>query len=384
MASSLLVSSTIVPRCSLSRSPTSSKLSLRHFNKHLAGQLSTKTIQTHKTTRRAQTLLKSSLSGTKTKPQLLRCSYSSTSSSVPDNNLSFDSLTAAISQLTPLGICKWSFIFATGFVATKWVVNLLLSPFFWVYFSWCWLFWPWFVAISVGVYGIYCLKKYLSGNANAIEQLGLVVSAFTWILLVPPACANGFLEGWPVVFFFVYHFFFLLNASVRKRLYGDLYPCEHDPKWDLSLPNQYTAVFCGAVAVAHWLAAFEGPQLHLIPGGWSTLGIWILIVASVFLQYHSTWYVAKYSKKVVEPTAVVQFGPYRWVRHPMYASTILLFATYFVALRAPFSSLFVVAVCLAYYEQKVKLEEALMLESFGEWYKEYMKNVRYKFIPFVY
>ena len=37
-----------------------------------------------------------------------------------------------------------------------------------------------------------------------------------------------------------------------------------------------------------------------------------------------------------------------------------------------------------YYEQKVKLEEASMVETFGEKYMEYANKVKYKFIPFVY
>ncbi|RVW66035.1 hypothetical protein CK203_007435 [Vitis vinifera] len=144
------------------------------------------------------------------------------------------------------------------------------------------------------------------------------------------------------------------QAFVRKRLYGDYFLRPHDPKWDVSPPNWHRLLFCIGVMVGHWLAAYEGPELHLIP------------------------------EKVVVPTAVVQFGPYRWVRHPIYASTMLLFVSYCLALRAPISSLFVIAVCLMYYEQKVKLEEASMVETFGEKYMEYANKVKYKFIPFVY
>ena len=68
-------------------------------------------------------------------------------------------------------------------------------------------------------------------------------------------------------------------------------------------------LFCVGVMVGHWFAAFEGPELHLVPGGWSNLGIWILIMLTLFMQYHSTLHLAKYSEKVVVPTAVVLFGP---------------------------------------------------------------------------
>lgn len=253
-----------------------------------------------------------------------------------------------------------------------------------MYFSWTWLFWPWFLAIALAIYGVYCVRKHSTGEANIIEQLGIVTSAFTWLTLVPPAHFNGYLQGWPFVFFFVYQYFFFFNVSVRKQLYGDYFARDHHPKWDVKLPHLYRVFFCAGVMLGHWLAAFEGPELHLIPGGWINVGVWGFIMLTLFMHYHSTLYLAKYSEKVVVPTAVVQFGPYRWVRHPIYSSVMLLFAVYCAALRAPLSLLFLVAVCVLYYDQKAKLEENAMVEAFGDRYIEYTNKVRYKFIPFVY
>uniref|UniRef100_A0A7C9DUJ5 Protein-S-isoprenylcysteine O-methyltransferase n=1 Tax=Opuntia streptacantha TaxID=393608 RepID=A0A7C9DUJ5_OPUST len=233
-----------------------------------------------------------------------------------------------MSQLTPLDVCKLFGVAAVAIAAVKRAVNLVFNPFFWIYFSWTWLFWPWFVAVAGGVYGIYCYRKYSRGKASEFEQLAIVTSAFTWLTLVPPAYFNGLLEGWPFVFFFVYHYFFFFNVSIRKRLYFDFYPRAHDPKWDVSVPNWYRALFLVGIVVGHWLAAFEGPELHLIPGGWSNVWIWSLIMVTLFLHYNASRYLSKYSEKVVVPTAVVQFGPYRWIC----ASTMLLFFTYFVAL----------------------------------------------------
>ncbi|XP_055822767.1 uncharacterized protein LOC129891429 isoform X1 [Solanum dulcamara] len=297
---------------------------------------------------------------------------------------SLESLKMGFSLLTPFKVLKWGLVFSVAIAASKWTMNVLMNPFFWMYFSMTWLYWPWLVAISLASYSLYCLNKHLRGEANAFEQFAIVTSAFTWLTLVPPAHFNGFLEGWPVVFFFVYHYFFFLNVSIRKRLYGDYNPREHDPRWDISLPNWQKLLFCVGVMVGHWLAAFEGPELHLIPGGWNNLGIWGLILLTLFMQYHSTLYLAKYSEKVVVPTAVVQFGPYRFVRHPIYASTMLLFVAYCVALRAPLSALFIAVVCSVYYGNKAKLEESLMVENFGERYMEYTSKVRYKLIPYVY
>lgn len=375
----------------------SPKISFRHFNKHLQLQnqlpnhcfhsrLSPNLIKT-------QSSLIFSLKRSKTHfLSPVKCSLSDSASPdssqktllEPFKNLSVDKIKTAVLKLTPFDIIKWSSILSIAIAATKWTVNLVLNPFFWMYFSWTWLFWPWYVAIALGVYGLYCFRKQSLGEASIFEQLAIVTSLFTWLTLVPPAVFNGYLEGWPFVFFFVYHYFFFFNVSVRKRLYGDYYAREHDPKWDINTPTWCRILFTIGVMAGHWLVAFEGPELHRIPGGLNNVGMWILIVLTLLMQYNSTLYLAKYSEKVVVPTAVVQFGPYRWVRHPIYASTMLLFVTYCIALRAPLSSLFLVAICLVYYEQKAKLEEALMVETFGERYLEYASKVRHKFIPFVY
>ncbi|XP_030537601.1 uncharacterized protein LOC115746040 isoform X1 [Rhodamnia argentea] len=321
----------------------------------------------------------------------LKCSYSGNAAAESRNPitelfkyLSLDAVKEKLLQLTPIDVVKLSGILSISIAVAKWTVRSLLNPFFWMYFSWTWLFWPWIVAIALAIYGLHCLRKHLQGEANIYEQLAVVTSAFTWLTLVPPAHFNGYLEGWPFVFLFVYHYFFFFNISVRRRLYGDYYARPHDPKWDIDPPKWLRLLFCVGVMVGHWLAAFEGPELHRIPGGWSNVGVWVLILITILMHYNSTLYLAKYSEKVVVPTAVVQFGPYRWVRHPIYASTMLLFVTYCIALRAPFSLLFVVAVCLLYYQQKAKLEEAVMVETFGERYLEYAGKVKYKFIPLVY
>ncbi|KAM7257048.1 hypothetical protein ACFE04_012789 [Oxalis oulophora] len=367
--------------------PNIHKPSLRHFNKHLQVNV----LNTNKPIKNQPSsnlypypLLNSRERLRPSSSFVTNCTNSNSISQNLLKNSSFESLKAALLKVTPFNVVQWSALFAVAIAAGKWTLNLALNPFFWMYFSWTWLFWPWCVAVVLGVYGLFCVNKHLRGEASVFEQLTIVTSAFTWLTLVPPAHFNGYLEGWPFVFFFVYHYFFFFNVSVRRRLYGDYFARKHDPKWDVNPPSWSRLLFCVGVTVAHWLAAFEAPELHLIPGGWSNLGIWILIVTTLLVQYNSTLYLAKYSEKVVVPTAVVQFGPYRWVRHPIYASTILLFGTYFVAMRAPLSLLFLVGVCLMYYEQKAKMEEALMIDTFGERYLEYTSKVPHKFVPWIY
>lgn len=382
----------------------SNNVSLRPFSKQVHADVVNNSNQLHPRPKRMTFQLNCSCSYGKPFSSLLkpvrkravlfplpRCSISNEASTDSSNpvlkyfkNISFDSIKATVLQLTPIDIVKLTAILSVITTATKWTINMLLNPFFWMYFSWTWMYWPWLVAVVLAAYGLYCFRKHVLGEANIFEQLAIVTSAFTWLTLVPPAYFNGYLEGWPLVFFFVYHYFFFFNVSVRKRLYGDYYARRHDPKWDVNLPMLSRLLFSAGIMVGHWLAAFEGPELSLIPGGWSNLGIWGLIIATLLFHYNATLYLAKYSENVVVPISVVQFGPYRWLRHPVYSSTALLFVTYCVALRAPLSLLFIVAICLLYYKQKADMEEALMVESFGQRYTEYASKVKYKFIPFIY
>ncbi|XP_078428407.1 protein C-terminal S-isoprenylcysteine carboxyl O-methyltransferase [Wolffia australiana] len=287
-------------------------------------------------------------------------------------------------EVTPLKVCKWAAVGCALVAAARRAAAAALNPFFWTYFSWCWLFWPWILAATAAIYGVYCLRKHANGGASYWEQVAVVTSSVLWLTLVGPAHFNGYLEGWPIVFFLVYHYFFFFESTVRRRLYGDLSPRQADPRWAVRVPSALRLGFAGSVLAGHWLAAWEGPELHLGPGGWANAAIWVLILAAIFMRYHAILYAAKYSEKVTQPSAVARFGPYRWVRHPVYASTMALFAAYCSSLGAPISCLLLVGVCAAYYGRKAELEEKLMAEAFGTDYAEYAAKVRYKLIPFLF
>ncbi|KAG6416120.1 hypothetical protein SASPL_123544 [Salvia splendens] len=68
---------------------------------------------------------------------------------------------------------------------------MLFSPFFWMYLSWTWVFWPWAAAIAISAYGLYNLSRHLKGEAMLAEQLAIVTSTLTWLTLVPLAHVNG-------------------------------------------------------------------------------------------------------------------------------------------------------------------------------------------------
>jgi protein-S-isoprenylcysteine O-methyltransferase Ste14 len=109
-----------------------------------------------------------------------------------------------------------------------------------------------------------------------------------------------------------------------------------------------------------------------------------LIVAVGFLVVFLTFRENRYTRTTIEVSAgqtVVSTGPYRWVRHPMYAGALLLLLFTPPAL----GSLVAVPLVLplaAVLVARIGDEERVLSDTL-EGYEEYRERVRYRLIPFV-
>ena len=129
-----------------------------------------------------------------------------------------------------------------------------------------------------------------------------------------------------------------------------------------------------------WLAwsAMEIPILLR----WVGLGLGlvsILLLAWAHRTLGKNWNVPG----VVEAQQVlITDGPYRWFRHPMYTSFALIALAYWLIS----TNWFIAVIGLFYWivvVSKVKTEEAVLVEKFGDAYREYMKYTG-RFLPRVF
>lgn len=135
------------------------------------------------------------------------------------------------------------------------------------------------------------------------------------------------------------------------------------------------------------LATWLGTLLYLINPQWmqwSRVEIpitlrWIGVVVSIACLPLLYWLFSSLGNNVTDTVAIrkqhtlVTYGPYRWVRHPLYtfgtllfAGMILLAANGFIAMTA-FVSLAILAL-------RTPLEEAKLIEKFGDDYRVYMQR----------
>ncbi len=83
----------------------------------------------------------------------------------------------------------------------------------------------------------------------------------------------------------------------------------------------------------------------------------------------------------VTPPAFTVVGPYRWVRHPVYLGWLLMvFGTpTMTATRLAFA-----IISSAYLVVAIPWEEASLVGVFGERYRQYQRDVRWRVVPFLY
>jgi protein-S-isoprenylcysteine O-methyltransferase Ste14 len=85
---------------------------------------------------------------------------------------------------------------------------------------------------------------------------------------------------------------------------------------------------------------------------------------------------------VAKDQAIVQHGPYRFVRHPSYTAAFLMFIGIGLALGSWISVAILFLAHCYLYGRRVAVEERALLDTLGTPYRDYMSRTK-RFIPFV-
>lgn len=126
----------------------------------------------------------------------------------------------------------------------------------------------------------------------------------------------------------------------------------------------------------------------LLQGGMPRIQPWALpLLACGYLQYKL---VGMYRARLggggpgtsAPPERIVEAGPYRWTRNPMYLGHLVFFLGMAFAL-ASWVAAAVFAFHLFWFNDRVAEDEARLARIFGDEYREYCRRVR-RWIPGVY
>jgi protein-S-isoprenylcysteine O-methyltransferase Ste14 len=132
------------------------------------------------------------------------------------------------------------------------------------------------------------------------------------------------------------------------------------------------------------LVAFEA----VLQQGWPRVSPWGLpLMLWGYLQYKL---IGTYRSREggggpgisVPPERIVEQGPYRWVRNPMYLGHLLYFAGLAVTLIS-WAGVVLFLVHAVWFDLRVREDEARLTQLFGDAYRDYCRRVK-RWIPGVY
>ena len=130
--------------------------------------------------------------------------------------------------------------------------------------------------------------------------------------------------------------------------------------------------------IVSWLLDYFFPQFRLINGKFRYIGL-VIFLAGLSIAFNSFYLFKKNKTPIIpgaKPTFVVQSGPYKFTRNPMYLGVTLallgisIYIGNLLSLLSPL--IFFIVVNLVY----IPFEEKLMENLFGKLYLDYKKKVR--------
>lgn len=211
----------------------------------------------------------------------------------------------------------------------------------------------------------------------------LIISALLFI----PAGTVGWLAGW--VFIAIFFGFNILVIRMLVRNDPQLLqermapPIQRDqPFWDRVLFSVVQLLFFP------WLILMA---LDAVRFRWSEVPVWLHVLGAlgllislyiIYLTFRENTYLAPVVKLQEERgQSVVTTGPYRYVRHPMYAGT-LIFVPAIALLLGSWLGFLVSPLFMALFALRTVFEDR-MLKRELEGYTEYSNTVKYRLIPHV-
>lgn len=134
------------------------------------------------------------------------------------------------------------------------------------------------------------------------------------------------------------------------------------------------------------IAAWVVPAARLPGNGWGTLiaGL-VCLWAGIGLRAWAIQTLGHYFRTVVviqKDHELIQAGPYRLIRHPSYAGTVLTTVGVGLALGSWLSILLGVVGALIGFMRRINVEEAALKQSLGQSYDAYARRTR-RLVPFV-
>lgn len=224
----------------------------------------------------------------------------------------------------------------------------------------------------------------------SVKQLGINIFVMATIFTLALFLPTGTL-AWPAAWIYLVLLFgFTIVISIWLFRFNPELLAER--LTGIGKPDQKTwdKVFLALTAIAFlgWLVvmALDAMRFH-----WSKVPYWLqccgaLILLASFYIFYLVFRENRYLSPAVRVQTergqtVISTGPYRYVRHPMYAGFVL-YAIGTALLLGSFYGLVGALLLIAMVAWRAVQEERVLSEELAG-YREYLRRVKYRFVPYV-
>lgn len=140
------------------------------------------------------------------------------------------------------------------------------------------------------------------------------------------------------------------------------------------------SIVLGIMAANHFRACVL-PERSLF----YVIGICVFVLGFV-LRFYSVFYLGRFftvNVAIATDHFLINSGPYRFIRHPSYTGSLMLFIGLGLGIGNWVSVVIMIVPTFAVLFWRMEIEEAALLESLGEPYRSYMKKTK-RLIPMIY
>lgn len=189
-----------------------------------------------------------------------------------------------------------------------------------------------------------------------------------------------------IIYLLVYAFiifFFFIERRLRKD--NDAKTLEKS-KYDKRTTNVIGLSFLVAILLLIITPLFNYYKIGIVNSGlrFNFVGL-VIILTGLIIRITAAITLGRFytrTLKITENHVVVSNGIYKYIRHPGYLGTILFFIGAGIFMGNTISIIIISACILPAYIYRIKIEEEMLIEAFGDRYKIYAKKTK-KLIPFI-
>ena len=152
----------------------------------------------------------------------------------------------------------------------------------------------------------------------------------------------------------------------------------------LTLPLLWTVIGISIFVAFYLREAFPGGRLPR-PQTFYVIGL-ILFVLGLIIRWVAIIHLGRFftvNVAIAEDHQLISTGPYRYVRHPSYTGTLMIFLGFGLCMQNIFSLAVVFLPIAIAFLWRMHVEEEALQAAFGEQYRTYITQTR-RLIPYLY